>query len=94
MDKSVASSEEKVGEKQRDLGSSPNSGTLPLRPSANQVTSLSPISLLGLMGKECLISLAQDLWDYSREEHKEHMTHTMHLGIWSGDGDVACSCSE
>lgn len=92
MDKSVASSEEKAREKQRDLGSSPNSATLPLRPSANQVTSLSPISLLGLMGKECLISLAQDLWDYSREEHEEHVTQTIHLGIWSGD--VACSCSE
>lgn len=92
MDKSVASSEEKVGEKQKDLGSSPNSGTLLLRPSANQVTSLSSISLLGLMGKECLIRLAQDLRDYSREEHEEHITQTMHLGIWSGD--VACSCSE
>ena len=37
-DKSVSSSEEKAGQKQTDLSSSPDSGGPPLRPWANQVT--------------------------------------------------------
>lgn len=74
-------SSEEVGEKQTDPGLSPNSGTPPLRPWANQVTYLSPISLPGLKGEECLMDLAQDGWDYHGREHQEHRTQTVKPGV-------------
>lgn len=57
-DKSVASSEDQG--KEIDLSSSLIPGSSPPKSWGNQVTHLSPNSLPGLLGKECLVGLAQD----------------------------------
>lgn len=73
--------EEKSGEKQADLGPSPNPDTSPLRLWANRVTCLNPIFLLGPHGKGTPLHLLPGLLGGSAERTLRTHLQNMNLRV-------------